>query len=112
MSVAGETSLEGVIKRAAQIGDYPTARELLNRRTSSAKKGVLGADSELEEKVNPESKVERRIRELEDKLMIYPENKEIYLMLAELYGQLENWELASEYREKARVLDPNGAEFR
>lgn len=119
MSATGETNLDGIIKRAAQIGDYQTAREIYEARLRNVKPDVLGVESDqvsaetsLEELVYPERKVQRRIVDLEVKLEIYPENKEIYLLLADLYGQLDEKDKASEYREKARVLDPNGAEFR
>ncbi len=102
-SVVGATSLGGVTKRAAERGDYELARWLYEAGGDK----VLGAGSELEDKVYPERVIERRIAELEEKLEEYPGNREIYLLLTDLYGQVGNQELESEYREKARVLDPN-----
>lgn len=101
-----------VISLAAERGDYETARGLLNHYTiRPLNQSVLGAESELEDKVYPERVVARRIMELEEKLETYPENKEIYLILASWYDQLGNTEKSGEYREKARILDPNGTEF-
>lgn len=96
-----------IIEEAALQGDYETARELFEKNLV-----VLGRPTELEEKVYPAKILERRIAELERKLIDYPENREIYLMLEVLYGQIENPEKASEYREKARVLDPNSEIFK
>jgi tetratricopeptide (TPR) repeat protein len=95
-SVVGVGSLEGVVEKAARLGDYGLARELW-----SESKG------ELEDVVYPERKVERRIEELEQKLVEYPGNRQIYLGLSELYGQLGNGEKREEYLEKAWILDPN-----
>lgn len=100
-SVVSARNVRDVIEKAVNRGDYQTAKELLTND------GVLGVESELEDKVYPERVVERRIGVLEEKLKEYPENRDIYLALADLYGQLDNQEKSDEYREKARVLDPN-----
>lgn len=102
--------MAGVVKRAADSGDYQSAQKLWDETMP-----------ELEDKVYPERKVEREIAELEQKLEEYPGNREIFLMLGELYGELDGvrageprpyGEMAAEYREKARILDPNNVEFR
>lgn len=113
-SVVGATSWREIIMRAAERGDYVLARKLLTKQQTNETivEPVLGVESELEEMVYPERAVSRRIAELEKKLADYPESKTIYLMLSSLYGQLGNTEMSSEYREKARVLDPNGSEFK
>ncbi len=95
-SVAGATRLEAVVEKAARLGDYQLAQELWNEPMSG-----------LEDLVYPERKVERWIVELEAKLEQYPGNRQIYLTLADLYKQLGNSEKSDEYREKARILDPN-----
>jgi tetratricopeptide (TPR) repeat protein len=95
-SVVGATSLKAVVEKAARLGDYGLARELWSESMG-----------ELEDIVYPERKVERRIEELTQKLEEYPGNRQIYLGLSELYGQLGNREKSEEYREKARVLDPS-----
>ena len=95
-SVVGATSLAAVVEKAARLGDYQLAQELWNESMSG-----------LGDLVYPERKVERRIAELEAKLVEYPGNRQIYLALTELYGQMGNSERADEYREKARILDPN-----
>lgn len=95
-SVVGATSLAAVVEKAARLGDYQLAQELWNESMGG-----------LEDLVYPERKVERRIAELEAKLVEYPGNRQIYLALTELYGQMGNSERADEYREKARILDPN-----
>ena len=99
------------VEIAVSRGDYETAKKLYERRTENIEYRILGAGSELEDKVYPERPVERKIAELQEKLDIYPGNREIYLELASLYGQLGNKEIEDEYLEKARVLDPNGVEF-
>lgn len=104
-SVVGARSIEAVVEKAARLGDYAIAQKLWNNQSSIT-------NGQLEDLVYPERVVERRIRELEEKLGEYPENRDIYLMLAELYNQVNNMEKASEYREKARVLDPNDEMFR
>lgn len=110
-SLVGATSRSEAIKRAAKLGDYQTAAELLEQGREIKEDKVLGVESELEEIVYPEMIVWRRIEELEEKLEVYPGSKEIYLMLTSLYLQLGQLERADEYREKARILDPNGLEF-
>lgn len=112
-STVGVSDLREVISLAAERGDYPLARKLLTKQQTNETiyEPVLGAESGLEDKVYPERVVERRIVELEIKLTEYPENKEIYLILASWYDQLGNAEKASEYREKARILDPNDPQF-
>ncbi|MFZ2199724.1 MAG: hypothetical protein WAV40_02970 [Microgenomates group bacterium] len=102
-SVAGARNTREVVITAAKRGDYETARELLNHYS-------IRPLDQLEDLVYPERKVETRIAELENKLEIYPENREIYLGIAELYRQLGNEEKTQEYRERARILDPNGGE--
>lgn len=96
ISTVGATSLEAVVKKATMVGDYTTARKYWSESMA-----------ELEDGVYPERKVERRIEELEAKLLEYPGNKQIYLGLAQLYDQLGNAEKSDDYREKARILDPN-----
>lgn len=99
-SVVGARNIEQVIGVAARNGDYETAQKFWSE-------SMVG----LEDKVYPERKIEFRIAELEQKLDEYPGNRQIYLALGELYGELGNSERAEEYREKARVLDPNNSIF-
>lgn len=111
-SVAGANNEREVIELAARRGDYKLADTLYRQYSvSGIEYRVLGAGSELEELVYPERVVERRAVELKTKLEDYPGNREIYLELATIYGQLGNGEESEEYREKARVLDPNNVEF-
>lgn len=95
-SVVGARNIEQMVEIAARQGDYQTAQKYWSESMG-----------EIEDVVYPERKVERGIAELEAKLTEYPGNREIYLALGELYGQLGNSERAEEYREKARILDPN-----
>jgi len=113
-SAVGQTTTYDLITKAAQIGDYETAQRLYENCKVSQCPDI---DEEL---VYPERKLEKRIAELENKLEQYPGNREVYLSLANLYDQLKDerageprpyGEMAAEYREKARVLDPNGVEF-
>lgn len=111
-SVAGAQNPREVIERASARGDYETARELLNKgKVRSEKEKVLGVESELEDKVYPEKVVERKIVELEDRLEQYPNHFEIILELSRLYSLVGNTDKSSEYREKARILDPNNQVF-
>jgi tetratricopeptide (TPR) repeat protein len=111
-SLVGARSAREAINIAVETGDYETARELLNNQSSIINnQTVLGAQSELENKVYPEKAVERKIAELEQNLEKYPGSREIFMSLAGLYDQLNNQELAAEYLEKARVLDPNNIKF-
>ena len=107
--ILGARNMEGAIRIAAGQGDYLTADRLMQEYTNAQmNKSVLGVESELEDLVYPERKVERRIVELENMLDKYPEDKDIYASLAQLYFELGNKERAAGYAEKARVLDPNG----
>lgn len=107
--IVGARNMEEAIRIAAGQGDYEMARKLLDRcQMSDFRFQVLGASTEIEDLVYPERKVERMIAELTDGLSKYPENKDIYKQIAQLYYQLGNDELAREFSEKARVLDPNG----
>ena len=116
-STVGARELQDVIEKAVERGDYFLAEHLYQTEG----KQVLGSSSELEDKIYPERVVERRIAELEGRLEEYPGNREIYLILANLYQQLEGTRVdtgvdpykdkATEYREKARVLDPNHVIF-
>ena len=112
-SVTAAMTQQEIALKAAERGDYETAKTIFKHYTNQPLNHlVLGAESELEDKIYPERAVERRIAVLEEKLGDYPESKAIYLMLSSLYDQLGNEEMSNEYREKARVLDPNGSEFR
>jgi len=104
-SAVGFTTIQGLVERSARLGDYATARDLYTHYTKEPL-------SQFEDLVYPERKVERRIVELEDKLLEYPVNRQIYLGLVQLYTQIGNSEKAEEYRERARILDPNGNEFK
>lgn len=107
-SVVASTNISDVIDHATSVGDYDLARGLYpSLNTTDSELAILGSESELEDKVYPERKVERRISELQSKLELYPGSVEIYRSLSELYGQLGNTDLKAEYREKIRILDPN-----
>ncbi len=94
-SLAGATTIREVVRQAAQQGDYSLAQRLYT------------GESGLEDLVYPEKKIDIRITELENKLTIYPGDRDIYLALETLYGERGNQDKANEYREKARILDPN-----
>lgn len=83
--------------RAVELGDYEVAQDLY----------VETGNPELKDIIYPEQVIERRIAELEQKSILYPGNREIFIELSNLYKQLENIDMSDEYREKARVLDPN-----
>ncbi len=112
-SVVGARDLRGVIEKAAERGDYTTASQLWsNQDRTAGNESILGAESELEDKVYPERVVERQIAELEGKLGEYPEHRDILLEISRLYRELGEQEKAEDYFEQARVLDPNGEWFR
>ena len=95
-TVVGAINTREVVEVAAKRGDYQTARSLWD-----------DSMSDLEDMVYPERKISKRIVELTQSLEIYPESREIYQAIAELYKQLGNEEKSQEYRERARILDPN-----
>lgn len=99
---------------------------------------VLGAETEIESLVYPERVVENKIIETEELLTQYPGHRDIMVELARLYGELEKTEssehslrigselgnkqdgrekprpygdIAREYWEQARILDPNNEMF-
>lgn len=99
-SLSGARTVQEIVVKAGEAGDYQLARELYD-----------DSMGELEDIVYPERKIERRIAELETALENYPSNREIYLSLGQLYGQLGQGENAERYLEKARILDPNQVTF-
>lgn len=107
-SVVDLDSVSQVIIKSAESGDYILAEQLFNKlEVEQSGSNILGFQSDLEDKVYPEKIVERRIFQLESKLVEYPGNRQIYLELASLYIQIGNEGQSHEYREKARILDPN-----
>lgn len=108
-SIAFVQSRRQAIEKAARAGDYPAARRLLEKDSKSS---VLGADSELEELVYPERKVEREIARYEELNGKYPGSRDILVALSKLYKQLGNEEKAKERWEEAKKLDPNNEIFR
>jgi tetratricopeptide (TPR) repeat protein len=95
-TVVGARNIRDVVEVAAKRGDYATARSLWN-----------DSMSDLEDVVYPERKIVKRIEKLTQSLEMYPESREIYQAIAELYKQLGSEEKSQEYRERARILDPN-----
>lgn len=111
-SFASITTYSDAALRAASLGDYPSAKKFFNASTKMlSNDSVLGVKSELEDKIYPENIVEKKIIELEEKMTIYPGNREIFIELSALHAQLGNQEIADEYREKARILDPNNIDY-
>lgn len=94
-SVKARTMTE-LVEMAAQRGDYSTAEKYFDESMNF-----------IEELVYPKRKIERRIVELREKADQYPESVDLYIGISKLYQQLDEIELASEYREKARILSPN-----
>ncbi len=111
-SVASAQNTREVVEKASERGDYATAIKLWNDQLLITNNQVLGAESELEEKVYPEKVVERRIAELESQLEQYSNHFEILLEISRLNSLIGNMAKSSEYREKARILDPNNAIFK
>ncbi|MBP9670092.1 hypothetical protein KBD75_01680 [Candidatus Woesebacteria bacterium] len=109
-SVASVQNTREVVVKASERGDYETAKELLT--TEQASESVLGAESELEDKVYPEKVVERKIAQLVGSLEQYPNHFEMLLELSRLNTLIGNVDKSSEYREKARIVDPNNEMFR
>lgn len=90
-----------LVKMAVQRGDYSTAEKYFDERMNS-----------IEDLVYPRRKIERRIVELREKADQYPESVDLYVGISKLYQQLDESELASEYREKARILSPNESKIK
>jgi tetratricopeptide (TPR) repeat protein len=109
-NVAGAQSTRQIVEKASERGDYETATKYFEQTPRD--ENVLGAQSELEEKVYPDKVVERKIAELEEQLTQTPNHFEIYLELSRLNSLVGNNEQSSEYREKARILDPNNVIFK
>jgi tetratricopeptide (TPR) repeat protein len=109
-SVASAENTREIIEKASGRGDYETARKYFEQQVAS--EDVLGANSELENKVYPDRAVEQRILELEEQLRKTPNHFEMFLELSRLNKLIGQEEPANEYREKARVLDPNNAIFK
>ncbi len=113
-SVVGARDPRELVERAARVGDYESAREMLNVLKSQMTNSQMkqGSESELERLVYPERVIEREIEKYEDLLLTYPGNLEIYLTLSQLHAEIGNDERAAEYRENARILDPNNEIFK
>lgn len=103
-SVVGAGDPRELVERAARAGDYERARELLNYYN-------IKPLNDLATLVYPERVVEREIEKYERLLASYPGNRDIYLVLVELYKEIGKDEQATEYWETARVLDPNNEMF-
>ena len=98
-----------IVKKAAELGDYQLAQGMFEQiQDSASTRQVLGANTDLEELVYPERRVEREKREWEAQNEKYPGHRDILLNLALLSGLTGETEKESEYYEQARVLDPNG----
>lgn len=112
-TMVGVKNTREAIERTARLGDYELARRLLKEQENkNMEYRILGADSELEELVYPERKVEKEITKYENLNEKYPENRDILLMLSSLYYEIGNVEKAKEFRERARLLDPNNEIFK
>lgn len=111
-SLAGTKNWREAVERAAEVGDYRLARELVRKQqVVNSDKDVLGADSELDELVYPERKVQRVITSYEELNRRYPGHRDILLTLSKLYAELGNGKQAESYRGAARALDPNNPIF-
>ena len=110
-SLVGTQGLREAALRAAKVGDYVIAQDLWERMTIKEGDSVLGVESELEDRIYPERVVEREIEKYEGLLAKYPGHRDIYLMLAGLYGQIGKTEQSEQYLELARELDPNNSFF-
>lgn len=108
-SLASSSGLVEAALRAAYVGDYELAQDLWERQAIKGEAYVLGVESEHEDKIYPERVVEREIEKYEELLAKYPGHRDIYLMLAGLYGQIDKIEQSEQYLELARELDPNNA---
>lgn len=110
-STAGVASERELVRRAVRVGDYETARRVWKKETTK-NSAVLGVETELEELIYPERKIEEEIKKYEQLLTTYPNNRDILLHLSRLCRIIESGACASEYWEQARILDPNNAMFR
>lgn len=110
-SLVSASGLVEAALRAAYVGDYAIAQDLWERQMIKEEASVLGVESELEDRVYPERVVEREIEKYEGLLTKYPGHRDIYLTLANLYGQIDKSEQSEQYLELARELDPNNSVF-
>lgn len=94
-----------VIEYAADRGDYDLANRLAK---GSGEKAVLGIESDLNNKINPENGLMEALAANSRLIDKYPNNKDLYLRQASLLEAAGDWESAAIYRELARELDPNG----
>jgi pentatricopeptide repeat protein len=109
--LSGDT--RSMIEAAARQGDYETARTLYAQMLDSRfKNHVLGVNSDLEELVYPEKKVENEIALREQRIEKYPHSRDLLLGLSTLYAEIGDSRKAAEYREDARILDPNNEMFK
>lgn len=113
-SMVGVTSTREAIERAAKAGDYELAQDLYEQCqvTQCHDSRVLGAESELEDLVYPERRIEREIVRYEELNTKYPGSRAILITLYELYKQVGEEEKAKIFWEQARILDPNNEIFR
>ena len=98
-----EEKLE-LISLAIKHGDLGFARSEYERGIVDK---VLGANTEIEDKLWPERVIRRRIEELEEELKTGIESREVNLRLMVLYLELGDKERAKEYFLSAERIDPN-----
>lgn len=102
-----------MVRWAARAGDYGLADTLYRQYQLESKEyQVLGAETELEELVYPERKIEHEILKREELLIRYPGYRDLLINLSELYKMAGEQERAAEYWEQARILDPNNEIFK
>ncbi len=107
-SVVGTSSLREASVKAARVGDYDAAQKLYEKcQVSQCQDRVLGATSEVEDLVFPMQPVQREIERYTELLTKYPGHRDIYLVLAKLYAQVNMSAEAQRYYDLARELDPN-----
>lgn len=107
-SVVGTSSLREASVKAALVGDYDAAQKLYEKcQVTQCQDRVLGVMSEVEDLVFPMQPVQREIERYTELLVKYPGHRDIYLVLAKLYTQVNMSAEAQRYYDLARELDPN-----
>jgi len=97
---------------AGRDGDYGLAEnEYWLTKSGARDQRVLGTEfGDIEKNVFPREWLELEIGELEDDIEKFPGHRDLLLRLAVKYGQVDNWDKATETWERAEKLDPNNTE--
>jgi len=91
---------------AADSGDRQVAEHEYELGKRMGEGVVLGAATEVEDKIYEERKIKREMEKLEQILSMTP-SRDVYEKLASYYAQMDKQQQAKELLELARKIDPN-----